>query len=197
MGSRCRSARPGGSPNATRGSSTGRKPRGRWRRERRKACSSVISTGPWFRRRAGHFPGGFLPPLRIPRRGVQSLRSQRSTGLGGTTKDPAQGQPGRRYLRSAGPVRGQGRRRRSRHRVRPLPPQPLGPTGLPRGALRQGLPIGSGEIESAHRYVIQKRLKLSGAWWTPDHVEAMLALRLNRANSEWQAYWQRLEQQAA
>jgi hypothetical protein len=65
------------------------------------------------------------------------------------------------------------------------------------GALRQGLPIGSGEIESAHRYVIQKRLKLAGAWWTPDHVEAMLALRLNRANGEWEAYWQGLEQQAA
>lgn len=65
------------------------------------------------------------------------------------------------------------------------------------GALRQGLPIGSGEIESAHRYVIQKRLKLAGAWWTPDHVEAMLALRINRANGEWEAYWQGLEQQAA
>ncbi|PKM13433.1 MAG: hypothetical protein CVV13_01590 [Gammaproteobacteria bacterium HGW-Gammaproteobacteria-3] len=37
-------------------------------------------------------------------------------------------------------------------------------------ALAQGLPIGSGEIESAHRYVIQQRLKLSGAWWTPDNA---------------------------
>lgn len=64
-------------------------------------------------------------------------------------------------------------------------------------ALRQDLPIGSGAIESAHRYVIQERLKLSGAWWTPHHVEAMLALRLNRANREWEAYWQRLEKQAA
>jgi len=32
-----------------------------------------------------------------------------------------------------------------------------------KGAIEQGLPIGLGEIESAHRYVIQKRLKLSGA----------------------------------
>ena len=31
-------------------------------------------------------------------------------------------------------------------------------------ALANGLPIGSGEIESAHRYVLQERLKLSGAW---------------------------------
>jgi hypothetical protein len=33
-----------------------------------------------------------------------------------------------------------------------------------KGAIEQGLPIGSGVIESAHRYVIQKRLKLPGAW---------------------------------
>jgi hypothetical protein len=32
-------------------------------------------------------------------------------------------------------------------------------------ALAAGLPIGSGEIKSAHRYVIQNRLKIAGAWW--------------------------------
>ena len=31
------------------------------------------------------------------------------------------------------------------------------------GALAQGLPIGSGEIESAHRYMVQQRLKRPGA----------------------------------
>jgi hypothetical protein len=31
-------------------------------------------------------------------------------------------------------------------------------------ALEKDLPIGSGEIESGHRYVIQKRLKIAGAW---------------------------------
>ena len=31
------------------------------------------------------------------------------------------------------------------------------------GAINQGLPIGSGEIESVHRYAVQKRLKLPGA----------------------------------
>ena len=65
------------------------------------------------------------------------------------------------------------------------------------GAIQQGLPIGSGEIESAHRYIIQERLKLPGAWWLPDHVKTMLALRLNRANREWEAYWQRAEKEAA
>ena len=57
------------------------------------------------------------------------------------------------------------------------------------GAISQGLPIGSGEIESAHRYIVQKRLKLPGAWWTPANAENMLALRVNRANGEWQGYW--------
>ena len=32
-------------------------------------------------------------------------------------------------------------------------------------AIDQQLPIGSGKIESAHRSLIQKRLKLPGAWW--------------------------------
>lgn len=65
------------------------------------------------------------------------------------------------------------------------------------GALLQGLPIGSGEIESAHRYVVQQRLKRPGAWWAPDNAEAMLALRVTRANGQWSAYWQGLVKQAA
>lgn len=56
-------------------------------------------------------------------------------------------------------------------------------------AIEQGLPIGSGEIESAHRYVVQKRLKLPGAWWSAANAEHMLALRVNRANNEWAGYW--------
>ena len=56
-------------------------------------------------------------------------------------------------------------------------------------ALAQDLPIGSGEIESAHRYIVQKRLKLPGAWWCAANAEHMLALRLNRANGLWNAYW--------
>ena len=57
-------------------------------------------------------------------------------------------------------------------------------------ALALGLPIDSGEIESAHRYVVQHGLKRPGAWWTPDNAEAMLALRVTRANGQWSAYWQ-------
>lgn len=59
-------------------------------------------------------------------------------------------------------------------------------------AIAQGLPIGSGEIESAHRYVIQERLKITGAWWHADNVEPMLALRVVRANEDWDKYWEQL-----
>lgn len=65
-----------------------------------------------------------------------------------------------------------------------------------RGAIEKGLPIGSGEIESAHRYVIQQRLKLSGAWWKPANVGPILALRVVRANDEWDQYWENASQAA-
>ena len=38
------------------------------------------------------------------------------------------------------------------------------------GALAKDLPLGSGEIESAHRYVFQKRLKIAGAWWKAENL---------------------------
>ena len=58
-----------------------------------------------------------------------------------------------------------------------------------KGALAAGLPIGSGEIESAHRYVIQNRLKIAGAWWKMENLSKMLALRVVRANRDWEDYW--------
>jgi hypothetical protein len=58
-----------------------------------------------------------------------------------------------------------------------------------RQALADELPIGSGEIESAHRYVAQQRLKRPGAWWRVEHAEHMLALRITRINGDWHAYW--------
>jgi hypothetical protein len=56
-------------------------------------------------------------------------------------------------------------------------------------AINNDLPIGSGEIESAHRYFVQKRLKLPGAWWTPENAEHLLALRVGQHNGEWPSYW--------
>lgn len=66
-----------------------------------------------------------------------------------------------------------------------------------KSALERGLPIGSGEVEGGHRWVIQKRLKLSGAWWKEENAEKMLALRVVRANDEWQSYWDEVRQAAA
>jgi hypothetical protein len=60
------------------------------------------------------------------------------------------------------------------------------------GALALDLPIGSGEVESGHRHVIQKRLKLAGAWWKETNAEAMLTLRASRATGLWESYWQML-----
>jgi len=65
------------------------------------------------------------------------------------------------------------------------------------GAIEAGLPIGSGEIESGHRSVIQARLKVSGAWWKEENAENMLALRTLRASGEWQSYWDSVRQAAA
>jgi hypothetical protein len=42
------------------------------------------------------------------------------------------------------------------------------------GARAAGLPIGSGEVEGGHRHVLQKRLKIAGAWWRERNAEWML-----------------------
>jgi len=64
-------------------------------------------------------------------------------------------------------------------------------------ALKAELPIGSGETESGHRWVLQARLKISGAWWKEDNAERMLKLRTMRASQEWEPYWHRVSQAAA
>jgi Uncharacterised protein family (UPF0236) len=66
-----------------------------------------------------------------------------------------------------------------------------------KGAIAAGLPIGSGEIESGNRSVIQARLKRSGAWWKEENAEAMLGLRALRASGQWESYWNELRQAAA
>jgi hypothetical protein len=55
--------------------------------------------------------------------------------------------------------------------------------------VEQGYPIGSGEIESAHKTIPQKRLKIPGACWHPDSINPMVALRLLRANDWWEDFW--------
>ena len=55
-------------------------------------------------------------------------------------------------------------------------------------ARKEGLPIGSGEIESAHRHLIQPRLKIPGAW-KEQNAELMINLRAARANGLWAQSW--------
>ena len=53
----------------------------------------------------------------------------------------------------------------------------------------------SSEVDSAHRHVVQKRLKIPGAWWHPDNVRNILALRMLKVNRWWDEYWELQRQQ--
>lgn len=50
---------------------------------------------------------------------------------------------------------------------------------------KKGYYIGSGAIESAHRTVIQKRLKLSGQRWTMEGAQRVLNLRVLKMSGKW------------
>jgi len=56
-------------------------------------------------------------------------------------------------------------------------------------ALKLGLPIGSGMIESGHRQVLQARLKKAGAAWLVEHADQIANLRVLRANRQWLSLW--------
>jgi hypothetical protein len=56
-------------------------------------------------------------------------------------------------------------------------------------ALRLGLPIGSGMIESGHRHVLQARLKKAGAAWLISNAGLIASLRVLRANNRWLTLW--------
>jgi hypothetical protein len=58
-----------------------------------------------------------------------------------------------------------------------------------RDFVAQGWPIGSGCVESAHKGVVQARLKQRGMRWSRPVAEGMLALRLAAANARWDATW--------
>jgi hypothetical protein len=52
------------------------------------------------------------------------------------------------------------------------------------GYRRQGLPIGSGLVESACKHVVQTRMKRAGMRWSDDGGDAMLALCARRATQK-------------
>lgn len=56
-------------------------------------------------------------------------------------------------------------------------------------ALKRGLPIGSGLIESGHRHVLHARLKKAGAAWLAASAEQIAQLRVLRANQQWESFW--------
>ena len=58
-----------------------------------------------------------------------------------------------------------------------------------KSAIEKGLPIGSGIIESAQGHIIQERMKKSGAAWDMQNADAMISLRVLRANQQWNQYW--------
>jgi hypothetical protein len=58
---------------------------------------------------------------------------------------------------------------------------------------QQGWPIGSGSVESSHKFVVQARLKGAGMHWKPEHINPMLALRLALLNERWTESWQQQE----
>jgi hypothetical protein len=57
-------------------------------------------------------------------------------------------------------------------------------------ALRQGLPIATGVIEGACRYIVRDRMDKTGARWSVAGAEAVLQLRALRTNGDFDAYWQ-------
>jgi hypothetical protein len=57
-------------------------------------------------------------------------------------------------------------------------------------ALQEGLPIATGVIEGACRYVVKDRMDRTGARWSLTGAEAVLRLRAVRASGDFDAYWE-------
>lgn len=58
------------------------------------------------------------------------------------------------------------------------------------GDLRnRGVSIGSGAMESLHRFGSQLRMKLSGSRWTPEVAHAMLQVRMLAISGRWNEWW--------
>ena len=57
-------------------------------------------------------------------------------------------------------------------------------------AIAAGLPIATGVVEGACRYLVRDRMDKTGARWSVEGAEAVLRLRALRANGDFDAYWQ-------
>lgn len=56
----------------------------------------------------------------------------------------------------------------------------------------KGYPIGSGSVESSHKFVVHKRLKQAGMRWAEHHVDPMLSLRNLLCNDRWDDTWPKI-----
>jgi len=56
-------------------------------------------------------------------------------------------------------------------------------------ALADGLPIATGVIEGACRYLVKDRMGRTGARWSLTGAEAVLRLRALRASGDFDDYW--------
>jgi len=61
--------------------------------------------------------------------------------------------------------------------------------------LKMGLPIATGVIEGACRYLVKDRMDRTGARWSLKGAEAVLRLRALRTSGDFAAYWRFHEQQ--
>jgi len=61
--------------------------------------------------------------------------------------------------------------------------------------LAAGLPIATGVIEGACRYLVKDRMDITGARWGLARAEAVLRLRALRCSGDFEAYWQYHEEQ--
>jgi hypothetical protein len=52
-----------------------------------------------------------------------------------------------------------------------------------------GYPIGDGAVESAHKVMVEARLKGAGMHWAPGHVNPLVALRNVAYNDRWEEAW--------
>ena len=55
--------------------------------------------------------------------------------------------------------------------------------------IARGLPIATGIIEGACRYLVRDRMDITGARWGVDVAEAVLKLRAVQASGDWVDYW--------
>jgi hypothetical protein len=58
-----------------------------------------------------------------------------------------------------------------------------------------GYPIGSGSVESAHKAVVESRMKQAGMHWQRTHVDPIVALRTIACNDRWEEAWPQIVEQ--